>query len=163
AWEWDIAAGALIVAEAGGRAIDRQGDALRFNNPTPQVDGVQFAAERTQIFRTLNYHFEGVNLHVMQAINKAFHPDAHLTYLNSDSGTHQELTVKDYIHKVHSKDAVNFNRSLRIMDLDINGSTAMVKARIIDKAEGSKATEYISLVKSHNEWRIISLTSYLES
>ncbi|MEM7490208.1 MAG: 3'(2'),5'-bisphosphate nucleotidase CysQ [Pseudomonadota bacterium] len=40
AWEWDIAAGALIVAEAGGRAIDRQGDALRFNNPTPQVDGV---------------------------------------------------------------------------------------------------------------------------
>lgn len=40
AWEWDIAAGALIVTEAGGRATDRTGRALRFNNPHPQTDGV---------------------------------------------------------------------------------------------------------------------------
>ncbi|WP_179378133.1 inositol monophosphatase family protein [Jannaschia marina] len=40
AWEWDIAAGALLVAEAGGRVTDRTGDALRFNNPHPQLDGV---------------------------------------------------------------------------------------------------------------------------
>lgn len=39
-WEWDIAAGALIVSEAGGVVTDRRGGALRFNNPRPQVDGV---------------------------------------------------------------------------------------------------------------------------
>ncbi len=39
-WEWDIAAGSLIVAEAQGTATDRTGQALRFNNPHPQVDGV---------------------------------------------------------------------------------------------------------------------------
>ena len=39
-WEWDIAAGALIVTEAGGAATDRTGAALRFNNPHPQVNGV---------------------------------------------------------------------------------------------------------------------------
>ena len=39
-WEWDIAAGALIVGEAGGTAQDRRGGPLRFNNPHPQVDGV---------------------------------------------------------------------------------------------------------------------------
>ena len=39
-WEWDIAAGALIVAEAMGTATDRTGAALRFNNPHPQVNGV---------------------------------------------------------------------------------------------------------------------------
>ena len=39
-WEWDIAAGALIVAEAGGTVTDRLGKALRFNNPHPQTDGV---------------------------------------------------------------------------------------------------------------------------
>jgi myo-inositol-1(or 4)-monophosphatase len=39
-WEWDIAAGALIVTEALGRATDRTGNALRFNNPHPQVNGV---------------------------------------------------------------------------------------------------------------------------
>ncbi len=40
AWEWDIAAGALIVTEAGGRIADRRGNALRFNNARPLLDGV---------------------------------------------------------------------------------------------------------------------------
>ncbi|MGB3409463.1 MAG: 3'(2'),5'-bisphosphate nucleotidase CysQ [Jannaschia sp.] len=40
AWEWDIAAGALLVTEAGGLAQTRRGAALRFNNVHPQVDGV---------------------------------------------------------------------------------------------------------------------------
>ncbi|MGH1369839.1 MAG: inositol monophosphatase family protein [Maritimibacter sp.] len=39
-WEWDIAAGALIIEEAGGIATDRKGDSLEFNNPHPQVNGV---------------------------------------------------------------------------------------------------------------------------
>ena len=40
AWEWDIAAGALIVTEAGGTCTDRAGNALRFNNPDPRLNGV---------------------------------------------------------------------------------------------------------------------------
>jgi myo-inositol-1(or 4)-monophosphatase len=39
-WEWDVAAGALILAEAGARVSDRRGGALRFNAPHPQVDGL---------------------------------------------------------------------------------------------------------------------------
>ena len=39
-WEWDIAAGALICLEAGAAVTDRRGGPLRFNNATPQVDGV---------------------------------------------------------------------------------------------------------------------------
>ena len=39
-WEWDIAAGDLILREAGGSISDRMGLPLRFNNPTPQLDGV---------------------------------------------------------------------------------------------------------------------------
>lgn len=39
-WEWDIAAGSLILAEAGARVTDRRGAALRFNNPHPQSDGL---------------------------------------------------------------------------------------------------------------------------
>ena len=39
-WEWDIAAGALILAEAGGTVTDKEGAPLRFNNPHPQVNGV---------------------------------------------------------------------------------------------------------------------------
>ena len=39
-WEWDIAAGALIVTEAGGHITDRSGAALRFNNAHPKFSGV---------------------------------------------------------------------------------------------------------------------------
>ncbi len=39
-WEWDIAAGALIVEEAGGTATDRQLTPLKFNNKSAQVNGI---------------------------------------------------------------------------------------------------------------------------
>lgn len=39
-WEWDIAAGVLMVSEAGGVTTDRSGAPLRFNNPHPQTNGV---------------------------------------------------------------------------------------------------------------------------
>ncbi|MFP7569663.1 3'(2'),5'-bisphosphate nucleotidase CysQ [Marivita sp. S2033] len=39
-WEWDIAAGALIMSEAGATVTDRRGAALVFNNPVPQTQGV---------------------------------------------------------------------------------------------------------------------------
>lgn len=39
-WEWDIAAGDLILREAGAAATDRHGAALRFNNADPRLDGV---------------------------------------------------------------------------------------------------------------------------
>ncbi len=39
-WEWDIAAGSLILTEAGGIATDRLGRSLGFNKPHPQSEGV---------------------------------------------------------------------------------------------------------------------------
>ncbi|MGJ8622781.1 MAG: 3'(2'),5'-bisphosphate nucleotidase CysQ [Yoonia sp.] len=45
-WEWDIAAGALIISEAGGTVTDQHGQALRFNNTHPQVPGVLAAGRQ---------------------------------------------------------------------------------------------------------------------
>ena len=39
-WEWDIAAGALLVTEAGGHATDRRGEPLTFNTQSRQSAGV---------------------------------------------------------------------------------------------------------------------------
>ena len=39
-WEWDVAAGSLIVAEAGGRATDGNGEAPRFNTPGRRIAGM---------------------------------------------------------------------------------------------------------------------------
>lgn len=40
AWEWDVAAGALLVAEAGGLVTDRHGAPQRFNSPERRTDGM---------------------------------------------------------------------------------------------------------------------------
>jgi myo-inositol-1(or 4)-monophosphatase len=39
-WEWDVAAGALLIAEAGGTVTDGRGRPLRFNAATPQTAGI---------------------------------------------------------------------------------------------------------------------------
>jgi myo-inositol-1(or 4)-monophosphatase len=39
-WEWDIAAGDLILREAGALCTDKTGAPLRFNNPHPALNGV---------------------------------------------------------------------------------------------------------------------------
>jgi myo-inositol-1(or 4)-monophosphatase len=39
-WEWDIAAGALILSEAGAKVSDQTGGDLVFNNLHPQTNGV---------------------------------------------------------------------------------------------------------------------------
>ncbi len=44
AWEWDIAAGALIAERAGATVTDRDGAPLRFNRPDPRSDGLLIAA-----------------------------------------------------------------------------------------------------------------------
>ena len=45
AWEWDIAAGALIATEAGATVTDRHGALLTFNSPARQTAGVVAAGE----------------------------------------------------------------------------------------------------------------------
>ncbi len=44
AWEWDIAAGALIAARAGATVTNRLGEGLHFNAELPRSNGVLVAA-----------------------------------------------------------------------------------------------------------------------
>ncbi|MDM7458546.1 MAG: 3'(2'),5'-bisphosphate nucleotidase CysQ [Paracoccus sp. (in: a-proteobacteria)] len=46
AWEWDIAAGALIAERAGAAVTDRKGARMRFNSPRAMVDGLLVAGPR---------------------------------------------------------------------------------------------------------------------
>ncbi|MGB5560106.1 MAG: 3'(2'),5'-bisphosphate nucleotidase CysQ [Paracoccaceae bacterium] len=39
-WEWDVAAGSLIVKEAGGVVTERYGASPKFNNPMPVLPGL---------------------------------------------------------------------------------------------------------------------------
>jgi myo-inositol-1(or 4)-monophosphatase len=50
-WEWDVAAGALLVAEAGGVVTDPTGAPLRFNSAEAQVRG--FLASGPNLYQIL--------------------------------------------------------------------------------------------------------------
>ena len=54
--EWDVAAAALILSEAGGQVTDRAGAPLRFNQPEPVVRGLVAAtpALHGEVARRLN-------------------------------------------------------------------------------------------------------------
>lgn len=43
-WHWDVAAGALVCAEAGAKVADQAGAVLRFNTPEPRSPGCLAAA-----------------------------------------------------------------------------------------------------------------------
>ncbi|WP_255449662.1 3'(2'),5'-bisphosphate nucleotidase CysQ [Shimia ponticola] len=45
-WEWDIAAGALLVTEAGGKVTNPDGAAPRFNGPKAQLPGLLAAPQQ---------------------------------------------------------------------------------------------------------------------
>jgi len=45
-WEWDVAPGALLVAEAGGVVTDSAGEPIRFNNKSAKVPGYLAAGPR---------------------------------------------------------------------------------------------------------------------
>lgn len=55
AWEWDIAAGSLIAAEAGAQVTDRKNIPLIFNRPDPASEGViaANAALHQEIYKAL--------------------------------------------------------------------------------------------------------------
>lgn len=61
--EWDLAAAALLVQEAGGRVTDAQGSPLRFNQPNPRINGLVAAGPRLHallVARTRPEAFETV-------------------------------------------------------------------------------------------------------
>lgn len=43
--EWDVCAGDVIMAEAGGSVTDLAGDGLRFNSPDPEIRGIVASSE----------------------------------------------------------------------------------------------------------------------
>lgn len=54
--EWDVAAAALILGEAGGTVTDREGNTLRYNRPEPHIRGLVGAtpALHADVLRRLN-------------------------------------------------------------------------------------------------------------
>jgi len=60
-WEWDIAAGDLILREAGAVTSDRTARPLIFNNPMPRLNGI--VAANLALHRALTGNLAGEPRH----------------------------------------------------------------------------------------------------
>lgn len=67
--EWDIAAGVLLVEEAGGKVTDKEGMPFTFNRPNPLVNGIIAATKNT--YRLTRALIEGV---MMMEVASGLHP-----------------------------------------------------------------------------------------
>lgn len=126
---------------------------LAFGNPSDDLLGIQ---------RTLTYYYDGAALHSIEALVKAYHPRARMTYVDVDNGTYEKFEVGRYLSMLSETEPVYRNRSIKILSLDITGDAAMVKTRITFHDRGMRLNDYLSLHKMEGEWRIVSRTSLKE-
>ena len=96
-------------------------------------------------------------------MEKVFHEDAHISFV--DEGeiviANREVLKGRIANRVSSKDA-GVARKDNILSIDfINENYAMVKVNlvIVDKL----FTDYLSLIKTNNQWVIVSKTFYAQA
>lgn len=96
-------------------------------------------------------------------MEKVFHEDAHISFV--DEGeiviANREVLKDRIANRVSSKDA-GVARKDNILSIDfINENYAMVKVNlvIVDKL----FTDYLSLIKTNNQWVIVSKTFYAQA
>ena len=91
---------------------------------------------------------------------KAFHPDAKLFAVRD--GKYWQLTSEEFIARATGKPADDEAQRKRMIEsIDISGNAAI--AKIVLDYPSVRFTDYMSLLKIDNEWKIINKTFYAES
>ena len=118
--------------------------------------------DERSIQRTLTYYFYGDEIHDIEVLTKAYHPQAYLTYVDVESGEYEKFHVGDYLSTLAESKTSHVKRKLTVEKMDVTGNAAIVKTQILYPTRGMKISDYLSLHKMEGEWRIVSRTSYKE-
>ncbi len=116
--------------------------------------------EYTAINRTLNYYFHGVEMYDVEALKKAYHPDANLSFIDKETGALEQFNAAQYFAMIAEAPHVVQERSLHVKSIDITGNAALVKTEIIYDRRGQRISDYLSLLKVDGVWKIVNRTSY---
>lgn len=116
--------------------------------------------EYNAIFRTLNYYFHGVNMYDVNALKKAYHPDANFSFIDNETGALEQFSASQYFTLIGEAEHVVHQRSLHLKSIDVTGKAALVRTEIIYDKKGQRINDYLSLLKIDGEWKIVNRTSY---
>ena len=120
-----------------------------------QAQNPESAAARVLLENYIKGHATGQG----EYMRKAFHPDARLQWYRD--GKYQTRTLDEFVAGFKGEVAPDeAGRKRRIESLDINGNAGM--AKIVLDYPTVKFTDYMSLLKIGDEWKIVNKIFYAE-
>lgn len=115
--------------------------------------------EEHAVRQAIEHYFRGHATGQGEHFRKVFHPDAKLFAVRD--GKFWQLTSEEYITRASGKPAVDeAQRMRRIESIDITGNAAIVK--VVLHYPQVKFTDYMSMLKSDGEWKIVNKTFYAD-
>lgn len=112
-----------------------------------------WASDFDKVKEVIQTYSQGYQNADVALIQKAFHPDTNL--LSVDAGHLDKTTMNDWIKNLEDRhQRHDFRKAeLKILSIDVKDYTSVVKLRL--KFEKFIFTDYLSLLKINNEWKIV--------
>ena len=113
------------------------------------------ADDRQQIEATVQRYFDGLYNSSGDDIKATFHPDAKITGFMSDTGEMAAMNFDRFVAFVEAQTSpasTGEPYEFDIVAIDIAGQVAT--AKVIDRYLGKRFTDYLSLVKDDQGWRV---------
>jgi len=112
--------------------------------------------ETVAIEAAINHYFDGSAYSDKTRLQQAFHSQARL-YLEKADMPYWEVPVSDYINLYKEENQGKFNGRIgRILNMDIEGNLATVKAEILMPARQQRYIDMLLLKKLDGVWQILS-------
>ncbi len=120
----------------------------------------QTSGEEAAVRQALGYYVQGHATGNPEVMARAFHPEAHLTYV-VDDGSVRTISLADFLGGMTGRPAPDEAQRVRTIELVDIGGTAAVGKIILDYPT-IRFVDYMSLLKVNGEWKIIHKSYYRE-
>jgi len=109
------------------------------------------------VAQTLNYYLDGGTNNDLPTLQKAFHKDAMVKWVN-DEKQYQEKSASEFFGGM--KPGPKSNRKTRIENINISGLAA--NAHVVIEFPDFEFNDYMTLLKIEGEWKIVTKIFYGE-
>ena len=113
----------------------------------------QAPSEEAPVRATVQTYLHGLKFNDVDSFRKAFYPEAKLFFVRKN-GELGQLTQEQWYKGFAGNAGKEEQGELRIAAVDITGKAASVK--VIETYPDSTYTDYVSLLKLGDEWKIVN-------
>ena len=117
-------------------------------------------AEENAIKQAVTDYVQSIDTRNTDEFSKVVSDEASFVGYNSFTKKVTYLDASKVVDNLKTNRMGGWTRNVEVSSVDLSGNTAMAKIVITDSR--IKQSEYISLIKDGDNWKIVSSTSYLE-